>query len=124
MSEKKRDTTRVEFHTRAELRVNGKQLEGTVENLSLKGMYLKPETSHFSIQTGQKVEITIHLSGASTKLSIEVQGVVVRWDKAGLGIEFTEMEFDTFVHLRNIVAYNAGDEDRIMEEFSNTYEGL
>ena len=124
MPEKKRDTTRVEFHTRAEVRAGGKVIEGTVENLSLKGMFLKAETSHFSIQSGQAVGILIRLAGARTKLSIELRGKVIRWDKEGLGIEFTEMEFDTFVHLRNIVAYNSGDEDRIMEEFSNTYKSL
>lgn len=124
MPGKKRDTTRVEFHTRAEVHADGKVIEGTVDNLSLKGMFLKTETSHFSVRTGQSVDIAIRLAGASTKLSLELRGRVIRWDNAGLGIEFTEMEFDTFVHLRNIVAYNAGDEDRIMEEFSNTYENL
>jgi hypothetical protein len=124
MPEKKRDTTRVEFRTKAELRANGKVIEGTVDNLSLKGLFLRTETSHFSIQTGQEVEITVRLAGASTKLSIELKGKVIRWDKEGLGIEFTEMEFDTFVHLRNIVAYNSGDEDLVMEEFSNTFENL
>ena len=74
MPEKKRDTTRVEFHTRAELRADGKVIEGTVENLSLKGMFLKAETSHFSIQSGQTVGILIRLAGARTKISIELRG--------------------------------------------------
>lgn len=124
MPEKKRDTTRVKFHTRAELHAEGKVVVGSVENLSLKGMFLNTETSTFSFQTGQDVGVTLRLSGTSSKLSIDLQGKVIRWEQAGLGIEFTEMEFDTFVYLRNIVAYNAGDEDQIMEEFSNTFKDL
>ena len=124
MPEKKRDTTRVQFHSLAEVNADGKVVVGSVENLSLKGMFLTTETSTFSFQTGQEVEVTLRLSGASSKLSIDLQGKVIRWEQSGLGIEFTEMEFDTFVYLRNIVAYNTGDEDQIMEEFSNTFKDL
>ena len=124
MKEKKRETTRVEFHVRAEMQAGGKTIEGTVENLSLKGMFLKTETSHFSIQTGMDVHVTIRLAGAASKLAINVEGQVARWEKEGLGIEFTDIEFDSFVHLRNIVAYNTGDEDKIMEEFSDTFGKL
>ena len=124
MPQKKRDTTRVEFHTRAELEIEGQVLSGTVEDLSLKGMFLKTEASQRFIQIGQKVKVTIRFSGTTSNLSIDVQGKVVRLTQEGLGIEFTDMEFDSFVYLRNVVAYNAGDEDVIMDEFSHTFTDL
>jgi len=124
MPQKKRDTTRVEFHTRAELEIDGQGLSGTVEDLSLKGLFLKTEASQRSIQIGQKVKVTIRFSGTTSNLSIDVQGKVVRLTQEGLGIEFTDMEFDSFVYLRNVVAYNAGDEDVIMDEFSHTFTDL
>ena len=124
MLKKKRDTTRVEFHTRAELEIEGQVLTGTVEDLSLKGMFLKTEASPPSIKIGQEVKVTIRFSGTTSDLSIDVQGKVVRLTQEGLGIEFTDMEFDSFVYLRNVVAYNAGDEDAIMDEFSHTFTDL
>ncbi|MCF7949916.1 MAG: PilZ domain-containing protein [Spirochaetia bacterium] len=124
MPQKKRDTTRVEFHTRAELEIEGQVVSGTVEDLSLKGMFLKTDASQQSIQIGQEVMVTIRFSGTTSNLSIDVQGKVVRLTQQGLGIEFTDMEFDSFVYLRNVVAYNAGDEDAIMDEFSRTFTEL
>ena len=124
MPQKKRDTTRVEFHTRAELEIEGQVLSGTVEDLSLKGMFLKTEASQQSIHIGQEVKVTIRFSGTTSNLSVDVQGKVVRLTQEGLGIEFTDMEFDSFVYLRNVVAYNAGDEDAIMDEFSHTFTDL
>jgi len=124
MLKKKRDTTRVEFHTRADLEIEGQVLTGTVEDLSLKGMFLKTEASFPSLKLGMEVKVTIRFSGTTSDLSIDVQGKVVRLTQEGLGIEFTDMEFDSFVYLRNVVAYNAGDEDAIMDEFSHNFTNL
>ncbi|MFO7850156.1 MAG: PilZ domain-containing protein [Spirochaetia bacterium] len=122
MAKKKRDTTRVEFHTRAELRTGSEIISGKVEDLSLKGMFLIAEGSPAKIEEGQEVMVTIQLSGTGSNLSFSLQGEVVRHDEEGVGIKFTEMEFDSFIHLRNVVAYNAGDDEKIMEEFYKTLE--
>lgn len=124
MAQKKRDTTRVEFHTRAELKIEGTVLTCTVEDLSLKGMFLKTEVTAPHIQIGQEVKATIRFSGTASNLSIDVQGKIVRFTQEGFGIEFTDMEFDSFMYLRNVVVYNSGDEDAIMEEFSHTFTNL
>ena len=142
MAERKRDTTRVEFHTRAKLEIVGKttgekshegytpkgkdsggdEIQGKVENLSLKGMFLVPDAPVGGLEEASEVSATISLAGTASNLSIELNGEVARVNEEGIGIRFTGMEFDTFVHLRNIVAYNTGDEERIMEEFSDTFE--
>lgn len=124
MTEKKRDTTRVEFHTRAELRCGDVQIQGKVENLSLKGMFLVADPVSAGLEKAaaeERVSVIIRLAGVASDLSLSLEGRVVRQEKRGLGIEFTDMEFDTFVHLRNIVTYNAGDDEKIMEEFSETF---
>jgi hypothetical protein len=36
-----------------------------------------------------------------------------------VGIDFLEMDSETFTHLRNIVAYNLGDADQVDEEISH-----
>lgn len=86
---------------------------GEVENLSMNGMFLR---------TGEKagkdesLEIKISLSGASSELCIDLKGVVIRQADDGLAIQFKEMDLDSFIHLKNTVAYNRGDEGEIMEE--------
>lgn len=122
MSEKKRETTRVQFHTRAELQVDEKTISGEVNNLSLTGMFLITDTSEIGEIEGREVTVTVSLAGVASNLRVTLEGKVVRKNKEGIGIEFTEMEFDSFVHLRNIVAYNTGDDERVMEEFNNTFE--
>ena len=126
MDEIKRDTTRVVFHTRAELHLPSGIIEGEVTDLSLKGMFL---TTHAGLdersspeypKAGSRVSITIHLSGTGSRISFDLTGDIVRVDETGLAIKFAEMEFDSFLHLRNIVAYNTGKAEEIMEEFYQT----
>jgi len=38
-------------------------------------------------------------------------------DSDGVALQFAQVDLDSFVHLKNIVAYNSGGEDKIMEEF-------
>ena len=122
MSDKKRATTRVEFHTRGELHYGGKTVSGSVENLSLKGMLFVPEEPAEDLTMSAEVDVQISLTGTGSSLSFGLEGKVVRIGEKGVGIRFTEMEFDSFVHLRNIVAYNTGNEDKIMEEFHDAFE--
>ena len=109
----KRKYQRVTFQADAVARGNGFELGGKVENLSMKGLFLKA--------TGDlgdgPLRLTIHLSGCSSKLSIELVGKVVRKTDEGTAIEFLEMDLDSFIHLRNVVSYNSDDADAIMDEY-------
>jgi hypothetical protein len=110
----KRELTRVAFHIEAIIKYQERTFAGKVENLSLKGMF---------IQTAEKLEVTepisiiIHLAGDSSDLEINLNGNVVRVDQSGVGVQFDKIDLDSFIHLRNIVAYNSGDEDNVMKEF-------
>ena len=115
---RKRRHTRIMFQTKAELTLAGQIITGEVDNLSLKGMLL--HTTH-KVKTGQKLNLTIFLSSSSSELSLSIKGQVVRLDKNSLAIEFIEMDLDTFIHLRSIIAYNEGDDQKIMEEFYKSF---
>jgi hypothetical protein len=69
------------------------------------------------VNRGELLDITISLTGDTSSLSISVKGSVVRIDQDGVALEFEKIDLDSFVHLKNIVAYNDGDEKKIMEEF-------
>ncbi len=41
-----------------------------------------------------------------------MEGRIVRAEKEGVAIEFSEIDTDRFFHLRNIVALNSGDAEK------------
>lgn len=111
----KRKFSRVEFKKEAEILINGKKYQGEIVNLSLKGAYIK--TAH-QLQMGNSVEVLIRLAGDGD-FDIDLKGKVVRSTNDGVGIMFDQIDLDSFAHLRNIIAYNFGDDDAIMDEFLN-----
>ncbi len=110
----KRANSRVAFQANATINADGRMVEGAVVDLSLKGMFCQTAET---LPVGTKVKVTVVLSGSSTELDIELAGAVVRSVDEGIAVWFAEMELDAFVHLRNVVSYNAGDPDAIMAEF-------
>ncbi len=118
MTEAKRSNTRVSFQSRAEVRYGEHVIEGEVRNLSLKGVLIATEER---IPEGEEVEVIIHLTGVGSQLSLQMEAEVVRSQDSDLGLHFTEVDLDTFVHLRNIVAYNEGNDEKIMNEFFRNF---
>ena len=112
----KRHFTRIPFQSEAMVQYKDKTFQGEVENLSLKGMFFKAGSE---IPLNVPVEIKIFLSGTSSELAINVSGKVVRQDQEGLAVRFEKLDMDSFIHLKNVVAYNTGDEAQVMEEFYN-----
>jgi len=112
----KRRFSRVDFKKEVEIFVNGLKHLGEIENLSLKGAYLK--SSH-PLQINDRIEIVIRLA-VNTDCDVNLKGKVIRLTGDGAGIIFDQIDLDSFSHLRNIIAYNFGDDDLVMEEFFNS----
>lgn len=110
----KRELTRVAFNIEATIHYQERTFSGKVDNLSLKGMFIQT-SEKFKLQ--DSIQITIHLAGETSDLAINLNGIVVRMVEQGIGVQFDKVDLDSFIHLRNIVAYNNGDEDKVMDEF-------
>lgn len=110
----KRELTRVAFDIEAIIKYQERTFSGKVGNISLKGMFIQTKEK---IKLNDTIEITIHLAGQTSDLEINLNGTVVRIIDEGVGIQFQKVDLDSFIHLRNIVAYNSGDEDKVMDEF-------
>jgi hypothetical protein len=110
----KRNCTRVLFQSEAIVLYKDQTLRGKVENLSLNGMFLRADEK---IPLNEAVEIEVLLSGASSKLTVNLQGVVVRQDEDGIAIQVVGMDLDSFIHFKNIITYITGEEREIMNEF-------
>lgn len=112
----KREFTRIVFQTEVNVRAGERKFSGVMENLSLDGLFVRAAGG---VPAGSDVDLTISLSGSTSALTIELKGVVVRQDGEGMAIRFREMDLDSFIHLRNIVACNMGSDEELEKEFSN-----
>ena len=110
----KRAVTRVLFNVKSSVKFGDKTIIGDVINISMHGMLL--QTSE-QIPENEIVDAQIYMEGTTSELKINVQGRILRSDKTGTAIAFKSVDIDSFIHLKNIVVYNEGDEDKIMKEF-------
>lgn len=111
----KRKFSRVEFNVEIFISVGDKRLSGEVSNLSLKGVLIKM-TQRIEVNCGEILDMELCVAGSSTNSCIKLKGIVVRNDDDGLAVRFEKIELDSFVHLRNIVAYNSGNYEKVMDE--------
>jgi len=108
----KREFTRALIHMKATLTRGEKRIDGWVKDVSMRGLFFLGE-EYFPEKTECLVELC--LSGHAQRIS--AKGRVVRLFADGLGVEFTEIDLDSFHHLRNLVRMNASDVSRIETEF-------
>ncbi len=115
MGNDKRKRTRVHFETQVVLKTDVSEIKAGANSLdiSLKGMFISTDEK---IPVGTPCDMEIVLSGTTSRLALNIEGVVARHDKGGLGITFNSMDVDSYLHLKNIVKYNAKDPDAVEEE--------
>jgi hypothetical protein len=117
-----RKNSRVPFQTIIGLDFpNQSHAECESQDLSLKGVFVHGVTGH---QPGEKCLVSLRLAGSASRITLEMQGTVVRTEKAGLALHFDEMDLDTFSHLKNILYYNSENPDTLDEEFSAQHENF
>ena len=110
----KRNTVRVPFHVRSVIKYADKIIEGEVVNLSTGGMLFGAKDA---IPAGETVTISIFLYGSSSHLTLNITGTVVRQTKESIAIKFTELDLDSFIHLKNIVSHNMMNDEKAVKDF-------
>ncbi|MBN1840686.1 MAG: PilZ domain-containing protein [Deltaproteobacteria bacterium] len=110
----KRAVTRIPLKTKALVRHGGTTITGTIQNLSLTGIFLK---SSEIVKTNGVVKVEILFTGPSSQLSIILDGIVTRHDHKAMAIEFRNMDIDSFFHLRNLISYSTDDMDKVKAQF-------
>ncbi len=86
------------------------------ENLSLRGVFAK---YYGRLRPGDLCRVEIVLSDAESSGGIVARGRVARRTEEGLGVEFLEMEPESFIHLERLLEWNSDDADKIAEELTN-----
>jgi len=114
-----RKFSRVRFNVGATVRISGRQFQGAVENLSMTGMFL---VTGEQLADGETADITIVLTGTNPEISVNFTGIVTRITPEGVGLTFDKIDLDSYMHLKNIIAYNIDDAEKVMEEIGHSID--
>jgi hypothetical protein len=111
----RREFTRVHIAVGVEVDLPGHtKISGRGRDLSVKGVYVQCPRQ---LPRNTRCDVTIVLSGAPEPMQVHVTGTVVYAEPGGMGIEFVEVDVDSFIHLRNLVLYNSVDTEQVEREF-------
>jgi hypothetical protein len=110
--QERREAERIRFTSRIIIKTENDTLGATADsrNISLKGMYVLPEKM-LPLKTPCMLDIT--LMGDTSKMTISIPGRVCRHDEKGMGIAFTEMKVDSFIHIKNLIKLHSSKENNI-----------
>lgn len=114
-----RKFSRVKFNVEARITAGDRQFSGWVENLSMTGMLLVSEER---LPEKEGVEIAVELTGSQPAITVDCHGRVVRTTENGIVFMFEKLELEAYKHLKNIVAYNLEDPDRVREEICHSID--
>jgi hypothetical protein len=109
----KRRFTRVPVQAKATLITKDATVQGDVENLSLRGMYLH---GYQSSKIGEEVEVDIFIPDTVESKHLKTKAVAVRYHDGGTGFQFGSMDFDSFFILQEIIARLSGAPGQVMTE--------
>jgi len=105
----RRRSQRILFTSKALLRYGDTlTLEAKVDtqNISLHGIFLETDI-RIPLETPCAIEI--HLSGATSRMDLRAQGVVLRHDPDGMAVAFTHLDPDSYLHIFNLVSLHAAE---------------
>jgi hypothetical protein len=110
MNPEKRSRTRVPVHFEVTVLLGNEAIHAEILNISLNGILC---TSHPFFQNNAPCRVIVSLSDDSR---IEVDSKISRVEKGETAISFISMDDESFIHLKKLVQFNAGDADRIEQE--------
>ncbi len=115
-SREKREFVRVPFTTEVEIRTGNRLFRSSSGmNISLNGLRIATEDPLPG--EGSPCSARIVLKAFDHRLAIEAQGRIARSGQGFLAVEFTELDPDSYLHLRQLIINNAGDPVHAEEEF-------
>jgi hypothetical protein len=116
--------SRVGFRITAAIESGDQRIVGVVENMSMRGVFVATE-KRLSIGDDAKIIISLGDQPGAQPAAfneddqvIEVHGRVARITDDGIAFVFDKIDFDSYVHLKNIIVLNTGDGSRADEEMS------
>lgn len=110
----KRKFERIDLRTEAVIRHRGVTFKGEVENLSLKGLFVR---TNQKIPINEQVDVSMFFYGSSSELSFSLEANVVRITDEGIGLNFRKIDIDSLISSDQTVTTSGSDRKRVIEEF-------
>lgn len=114
-----RKFSRVPFNVGATVKIADRQFQGAVENLSMTGMFVM---TNEQVAENESADITIVLTGTLPEIAVNFNGIATRITEDGVGFTFEKIDLDSYMHLKNIIAYNIDDAEKVMEEIGHSID--
>ncbi len=114
-----RKFSRVNFRVDATIKAADRQFSGSVDNLSMSGMFMVTDKR---LPLNEPVDITIAITGTEPQISVNFSGKVGRIIENGMAFIFEKIDLDSYTHLKNIIAYNIDDSEKVMEEIYHSID--
>lgn len=101
----RRQDLRVTFKATAKLKYSGNRNfeECETADMSVSGVFVEGVTG---VVFGEKCDVEFHLHGRTSNLELKMAGETVRVQDNGVGLQFFDVDEDSFYHLQNIVYFN------------------
>lgn len=97
-SEESRAHDRVDCKTEALIETKGIKIRGEVENLSLKGLFVRTKSQ---LPLDETAKVTVFFNGESAHLSFSMDARVARVDSDGIGLTFKRIDVNSLL-LKNL----------------------
>jgi hypothetical protein len=115
MSEK-REFIRVPFSTRVEIVAQDKTFASEIGiDISMTGVRVAVGVPVPA--AGTPCSVNIILASSDPRVVIEARGTVIRSAPGSLAVSFTELELDSYDHLRRLIMNNTDEPERAEREF-------
>ncbi|MFC1835584.1 PilZ domain-containing protein [Thermodesulfobacteriota bacterium] len=92
-----------------------------LKDISLGGMYI---LSDKCLDVETKCDVTLSLTGTTSRLLIRLTAEVIRCDEAtaqedarGMALRFRDMDLDGLIHLQHFIRIRSGDPEAIDKEY-------
>jgi len=114
----RRGFVRVPFNTEVEVEAQGTIIRSREEiNLSMSGIRLN--TNEAIPSPGAACRVKIILQASDNRVSLGANGKVVRSAPGSLAVEFSELDLDSYHHLRNLILNNTDEPEKAEREFTS-----
>lgn len=112
----KRQFNRINFQTNASLHAQNTILETRLLDLSLKGALINCPVGFVS-QPNHSISLTFSLDGIDKPITLT--GTVAHQDNQHIGIAVQNVDIDSATLLRNLVAFNLGDDSLLQRDLKS-----
>ena len=114
----RRGFIRVPFRTEVTVRAGDRTIRSNSEiNVSMGGLHML--SGDELPASGVSCRVSIMLSSFENKLLIEADGKIIRSEPGSLAVEFTQLDLDSYHHLRQLILNNTDEPEKAEQEFAS-----